>query len=129
MPMTIDIALQQEPLESAGPESISPGAGAVVRFEGRVRAEEKGAIIEALDYEAYEPMAQKQMEKIALELGEIHACLAVRVRHRTGRVPVGEAAILVEVCARHRGEAFAFVTEFMNRVKQDVPIWKAVEKS
>jgi molybdopterin synthase catalytic subunit len=126
--MTIDIALQNGPLESTDPDDLGNGAGAVVRFEGRVRPEEKGAIIEALDYEAYEPMAQKQMEKIARELGEIHPFLAVRVRHRTGRVPVGEAAILVEVCARHRGEAFAFVTEFMNRIKQDVPIWKAVPK-
>jgi molybdopterin synthase catalytic subunit len=127
--MIIDIALQDSPLEPAGAGDLSNGAGAVVRFEGRVRAEEKGASIDALDYEAYEPMAQKQMEKIARELGEIHACLAVRVRHRTGRVPVGEAAVLVEVCARHRGEAFAFVIEFMNRIKQDVPIWKAVGKS
>jgi molybdopterin synthase catalytic subunit len=127
--MIIDIALQGDPLDPAGVENIAAGAGAVVRFEGRVRAEEKGAIIEALDYEAYELMALKQMEKIAHELGEIHACLAVRVRHRTGRVPVGEAAILVDVCARHRGEAFAFVTEFMNRIKQDVPIWKAVGTS
>ena len=122
--MKIDVALQTEPL--ALPEADIPGAGAVVRFEGRVRAEEKGAVIAALDYEAYEPMAHAQMEKLATELGAAHGCLAVRVRHRVGRVPVGEAAILVEVCAPHRGEAFMFMTEFMDRVKQDVPIWKAV---
>ena len=125
--MQIDIALQNEPLVLL--EAETAGAGAVVRFEGRVRAEEKGAVIDALDYEAYQPMARTEMEKLARELGAAHGCLAVRVRHRLGRVPVGEAAILVEVCARHRGEAFAFVTEFMNRVKQDVPIWKAVAKS
>ena len=126
--MTVDFALEKGPLEPAGPGDISSGSGAVVRFEGRVRAEEKGDIISALDYEAYEPMARQQMEKIAHEIGKVHACLAVRVRHRIGRVPVGEAAILVEVCARHRGEAFAFVTEFMTRIKQDVPIWKEVPK-
>jgi len=122
--MKIDIALQNEPL--ALPETGLPGAGAVVRFEGRVRAEEKGAVIDALDYEAHLPMARAQLEKIARELGETHACLFVRVRHRLGRVPVGEAAILVEVASRHRGEAFAFLADFMHRVKQDVPIWKAV---
>ena len=121
--MKIDIALQHGPL--ALPEADTAGAGAVVRFEGRVRGEEKGAVIEALAYEAYEPMARGQMEKIAQDLGAVHACLAVRVRHRLGRVPVGEASIVVEVCARHRGEALAFVAEFMNRLKQDVPIWKA----
>jgi molybdopterin synthase catalytic subunit len=126
--MKIEIALQNEPLRLEEDKTAS-GAGAVVRFEGRVRAEENGATIAALDYEAYEPMAKQQMEKIARELGEAHACLSVRVRHRIGRVPVGEAAILVEVRAQHRGEAFAFVTEFMNRIKQDVPIWKAAAKS
>ena len=123
--MTLDIDLQAGPLDLA-PGTVEPGAGAVVRFEGRVRAEEKGAIINALDYEAYEPMARGQMERIARELDARFPCLAVRVRHRVGRVPVGEAAIVVEIAARHRGEAFAFLAEFMDRLKQDVPIWKAV---
>jgi molybdopterin synthase catalytic subunit len=121
--MLIDIALQTEPLALA--DDPAPGAGAVVRFEGRVRPEEKDSLIEALDYEAYLPMAQRQMEKIIRDLGAIHPCLRARVRHRVGRVPVGEAAILVEVCATHRAEAFALATAFMNRVKQEVPIWKS----
>ena len=121
--MLIDVALQTEPLDLA--DDPAPGAGAVVCFEGRVRPEEKDTIIDALDYEAYLPMAQKQMEKILQELDAKHPCLRARVRHRVGRVPVGEAAILIEVCARHRAEAFALVTAFMDRVKQDVPIWKS----
>jgi molybdopterin synthase catalytic subunit len=125
--MIVDIALQTEPLFLAEAKP-SLGAGAVVRFEGRVRGEEKGAAIDALEYEAYEPMAAQQMEKIARELGALHPCLVVRVRHRVGRVPVGEAAILVEIGAKHRAEAFAFLAEFMNRLKQDVPIWKAAPK-
>jgi molybdopterin synthase catalytic subunit len=122
--MIVDIALQNEPLYFAEGKSFA-GTGAVVRFEGRVRGEEKGATIDALEYEAYAPMAQRQMEKIARELDAVHPCLRVRVRHRVGRVPVGEAAILVEVQAKHRAEAFAFLAEFMNRLKADVPIWKA----
>jgi molybdopterin synthase catalytic subunit len=121
--MIVDVAIQTEPLELL--EEVPPGAGAVVRFEGRVRPEEKSAIIEALDYEAYLPMAQRQMEKIIRELGHVHRCIRARVRHRVGRVPVGEAAILVEVCAAHRAEAFALATAFMDRVKQEVPIWKS----
>jgi molybdopterin synthase catalytic subunit len=121
--MIVDIALQNEPLIFAEP--VPEGAGAVVRFEGRVRAEEKDARIAALDYEVYAPMAQRQMEKIARELGALHPCLAVRVRHRIGRVPVGDAAIVIEVCARHRAEAFALAEAFMDRIKQDVPIWKS----
>jgi molybdopterin synthase catalytic subunit len=125
--MIVDIALQNGPLDLR--EAIPEGAGAVVRFEGRVRAEEKNVLIAALDYEAYEPMAVRQMEKIARELAEKNPCLAVRVRHRIGRVPVGEAAILVEVGARHRAEAFALAAAFMDRIKQDVPIWKSAAAS
>jgi molybdopterin synthase catalytic subunit len=46
------------------------------------------------------------------------------VIHRVGIVPVGEAAIYVGIAARHRAEAFGLLDEFMNRLKQDVPIWK-----
>ncbi len=123
--MTLDIELQSGPLD-LGAAQAEPGAGAVVRFEGRVRGEENGTDIDALQYEAYEPMAKQQMEKIARKLGTRHPCLAVRVRHRVGRVAVGEAAIIVEIAARHRGEAFAFLAEFMDELKRDVPIWKAV---
>ena len=121
--MKIDVAVQSGPLELE--EDIVAGAGAVVHFEGRVRPEEKDAIIEALDYEAYLPMAQRQMEKIVRDLSLLHPCLRARIRHRVGRVPVGEAAILVEVSAPHRAEAFALATAFMDRVKQEVPIWKS----
>ena len=53
-----------------------------------------------------------------------HPCLAAKVIHRLGVVPVGETAIYVGVAAKHRGEAFALLAEFMDRLKQDVPIWK-----
>lgn len=125
--MKIDVALQSEPLQ---PETeVFAGSGAVVRFEGRVRPEEKGTLIKALEYEAYQPMAQKQMEKILAELALIHPCLLARVRHRIGLVPVGEMAILVEVFSKHRAEAFALASAFMDRLKQDVPIWKLGEKT
>ena len=120
--MVIDIAIQSEPLHLA--EEISSGSGAIVRFEGRVRPEEKGSMIEALVYEAYEPMAQNQMRKIVEELAQTHYCLSVRIRHRIGVVPVGEMAILIETSASHRAEAFALTAAFMDRLKQEVPIWK-----
>ncbi len=120
--MRIDVVIQKEPLAPGG--DIPENCGAVVRFEGRVRREEKGALIEALDYEAFLPMAQIQMEKILRELAGIHPCRLARVRHRIGSVPVGEASISVEVFAAHRAEAFALASAFMDRLKQDVPIWK-----
>ncbi len=116
------IALQQEPivLKTDAP----PEAGAVVRFEGRVRASENGRPIRALIYEAYRPMAEQQIEKILRELNARHPCLSVRVRHRLGEVCIGEIAIVIEALSAHRAEAFALASEFMDRLKQDVPIWK-----
>ena len=120
--MTLDILLQTEPIVLKS--DIPPEAGAVVRFEGRVRADEQGRVIRALIYEAYQPMAERQMEKILREIGQRHPCLSVRVRHRIGEVRVGEIAIAIEALATHRAEAFALASAFMDRLKQDVPIWK-----
>ena len=120
--MTVDIVIQAEAITLT--PTTPTGAGAVVRFEGRVREEEGGRKIKALVYEAYQPMAEKQMEKIVGETSERHPCLGVTIRHRIGEVPVGEIAILVETRALHRAEAFALTSAFMDRLKRDVPIWK-----
>jgi molybdopterin synthase catalytic subunit len=98
--------------------------GALVEFNGIVRGEENGQTIAALEYDAYEPMAEKTIREILHSLGLQHPCLAVVVIHRIGIVPVGESAIYVAAVGRHRGEAFALVSQFMDRLKQDVPIWK-----
>lgn len=110
--------------EWGGIARAADGCGAVVEFAGIVRAEEGGRKITGLDYEAYEPMARREMERILQELSAAHPCEAVEVRHRVGHVPVGEAAILVRIEARHRVEAFGMLGEFMIRLKRDVPIWK-----
>lgn len=120
--MTLDILLQTEPIVLK--TDVPTEAGAVVRFEGRVRADEHGRAIHALVYEAYQPMAERQIEKILRELGVRHSCLSVHVRHRIGEVRVGEIAIIVETLAAHRAEAFALTSAFMDRLKEEVPIWK-----
>lgn len=106
------------------PAELAGLAGARVDFSGMVRGEEDGRAIAALVYEAYSPMAEKVMRKIIEELGCQHPCLFVRVTHRVGIVPAGEAAIHIVAAAPHRAAALAMVAEFMDRLKQDVPIWK-----
>lgn len=120
--MIIDVSLHTSPL--LPDDHVPSGSGALVRFEGRVRPEENGQIIDALIYEAYEPMAQDQMKQILQQLAESWPCILARVRHRIGHIPVGDAAIIVEVFSTHRAEAFALASAFMDRLKQDVPIWK-----
>lgn len=121
--MEIEIQLTTAPI----PEVLAPPPmphGAWVEFRGVVRGEEAGNPIAALEYEAYPSMAEREMRRILRALADRHPCLATRVIHRVGVVPVGEAAIFVGVAGRHRTEAFALLAEFMDRLKEDVPIWK-----
>lgn len=103
--------------------------GAVLDFQGVVRADEHGRPIAGLDYEAYQPMAERQIDQIIRELLNDFPCREIDVIHRIGFVPVGEASIWVRVAAPHRQEAISFLAEFMNRLKKDVPIWKSSSQS
>jgi molybdopterin synthase catalytic subunit len=69
-------------------------------------------------------MALREMRRLAGELGREHGCLHIRVVHRLGRVPVGATALYVGVASRHRQEGLAFLAAFIDRLKQEVPIWK-----
>jgi molybdopterin molybdotransferase len=89
-----------------------------------VRGEENGRTIRALEYEAYPEMAGREIRRLLQEISARHPCRAAKVIHRVGVIPVGETAIYVGVASPHRGEAIALLAEFMDRLKQDVPIWK-----
>ncbi|MBM4118666.1 molybdenum cofactor biosynthesis protein MoaE [bacterium] len=96
--------------------------GAVVGFLGVVRAE---AGLAALDYEAYAPMAERQMAAIAAELGARWGPLALAAHHRVGRLAVGTPSLALAVGAPHRAAAFAAAAAFVDRLKEVVPIWKS----
>ena len=122
--MNIAIALTRDPIRDEEVTLDRTGCGAVVEFRGVVRGREDERGIAGLLYEAYSPMAEKQMKRIIFDLNSEFPCHAVSVCHRLGSVPAGEDAILVRVAAAHRAEALAFLAAFMDRLKQDVPIWK-----
>ncbi|MCX7867363.1 molybdopterin synthase catalytic subunit [Limisphaera sp. VF-2] len=123
--MITQVTLTTQRLEELpGPPATAGPVGAQVEFLGIVRSEENGRPIAALEYEAYQPMAECEIERLLNELGSAHPCHTVQVLHRLGIVPVGEAAIIVRVLAAHRQEAFSLLARFMDRLKQDVPIWK-----
>ncbi|MFT3781569.1 MAG: molybdenum cofactor biosynthesis protein MoaE [Nibricoccus sp.] len=122
--MIVDIQIVDQPIATPKSASETSSVGAVAEFTGIVRAEENGSIISALEYEAYRPMAEKVMRQIINDLAAKSPCEMVSVIHRVGVIPVGEAAIYIRARAKHRAEAFAMVTQFMDRLKQDVPIWK-----
>jgi len=124
--MDLDIQLTSQAIQELCPAPAPAAAtvGAWVEFRGIVRAEESGRTIAALEYEAYSPMAEKEMRRILNDLCVSHSCLAAKVIHRVGVIPAGEAAIYVGIAARHRKAAFGLLDEFMDRLKEDVPIWK-----
>jgi molybdopterin molybdotransferase len=122
--MEIEVQLTGSPIA----EKISPPRlavrGAWLEFRGAVRDEENGAKISGLEYEAYPEMAVREIRRLLQEISARHPCLAAKVIHRIGIVPAGEAAIYVGIASRHRAEAIALLGEFMNQLKQSVPIWK-----
>lgn len=103
--------------------------GAVVVFEGVVRGEEDGQRIHALNYTAYEPMATMELTKLAEDVCERHGLARMTVEHSRGRVPVGEVSFRLSIWSPHREEALAAMAEFIDRMKEDVPIWKSAERS
>jgi len=96
----------------------SPGAGAIVTFQGTTRE------VQQLDYEAYEEMAEQHIRQILSECLESHGLQAIAAEHRVGSVPLGETSVIVAASAAHREEAFAGAREAIDRIKREVPIWK-----
>jgi len=95
-----------------------PRAGAVVTFQGVTRE------VSHLDYEAYEEMAGPRLAAIVDDAVARHGACRGAAEHRVGRVPLSEASVAVAVSAPHRAQAFAAAREVIDRVKEEVPIWK-----
>lgn len=99
-------------------------AGAVALFLGTVRDHHDGRPVSWLEYEAYPAMAERQMRLIAAEMRARWPLARVWMQHRIGRLAIGEASVIVCVSSAHRVEAFAACRHGIDRIKEDVPIWK-----
>jgi molybdopterin synthase catalytic subunit len=121
---SILVLIHAGPLTGPPPSIACDGAGAVVRFEGRVRALEDGRIIRGLCYEVYEPMARDMLAAIGEETVCQNGLVSLCVEHSKGLVLVGECSFRLQIAGRHRQEALAATGRFIDRMKQDVPIWK-----
>ena len=99
-------------------------AGAVVVFEGRVRARHEGRDVDHLAYEAFPEMAQAEGERIASEAIARFGLLDARIIHLTGPAAIGEVAVWVGVTSEHRQEAFHAAAWIMDTIKERLPVWK-----
>jgi molybdopterin converting factor subunit 1 len=95
-----------------------PRAGAVVTFTGVTRE------VSHLDYEAYVPMAERQLREIVEAAIERHGLCAAAAEHRIGKVPLSEASVAVAASAPHRDQAFDGAREIIDEIKARAPIWK-----
>jgi len=101
-----------------------PGSGGTVLFAGTVRDHSDAGDVTGLTYEAWEERALAQLEAIAAEMLERWPLRRVALLHRVGELEIGETSVLVCCSAPHRAEAFEAARHGIERIKEDVPIWK-----
>lgn len=103
---------------------IDAAAGAYVSFEGWIRNINEGHTVLRLEYEAYEPIAVSEGQRVLEEAISKFAVLQARCVHRTGLLEIGECAVWVGVSSGHRDEAFQACRYIIDEVKVRLPIWK-----
>jgi len=121
------LAVTSEPLDMKSvieTVSTSGGLGAIATFVGLVRDTNQNRRVTHLEYEAYEPLALKALEQIRQEAAAQWPGVRLAVHHRTGRLEIGEASVVIASASAHRADAFAVCRYVIERVKQIVPIWK-----
>jgi molybdopterin synthase catalytic subunit len=120
------VRLSAEPLsvDEALAFVADPAAGGTCLFVGTVRDRSPAGDVTALHYEAWDDLATERLAEIAEGMLEGWPLRRVAILHRTGDLVVGEASVVVACSAPHRAEAFEACRQGIERLKQDVPIWK-----
>ena len=120
------VRLTDAPLDPADALAFvaDPGAGAVVLFTGTVRDHSAAGAVTGLTYEAWEERAVDRLEAIGEEMFDRWGSCKVALLHRTGLLDVGEISVIVSCSAPHRREAFEAARHGIDRIKEEVPIWK-----
>lgn len=118
--------LVEEPidLDALLRETEDPGSGALVVFVGTVRDHNDGKPVEAVTYEAYQPLAEKALRALEQEVLRRFDVRRCRVQHRVGHLKLTEPSVAIVVRAAHRAEAFEAARYAIDELKKRVPIWK-----
>ncbi len=118
--------LTNDPIDitSVARRTVPQECGATVTLDGYVRRFTNGRESRYLVYEAYEPMALKEMGKLTEQARRKFEIAAVGIVHRLGRLEIGETSVVISIAAPHRKAAFAACEWMIRELKQKVPIWK-----
>jgi len=127
--MKLHIEFTRQPVVPPVAVLASKEIGAQAEFSGIVRELENGRGISGLFYEAHEPMARKELEKIFTGISSAHPFEAAWLIHRLGFVPVGEVSLFIRVQSQHRQAALQMIATLIDRLKADVPVWKSAARS
>jgi molybdopterin synthase catalytic subunit len=124
--LNIQIEISGEPLNirSCIDWVMSPQSGGIDVFIGTVRDATKSKKVVRLEFEAYEPMALKEMQKIAEQAFAKWPVQKLLIHHRIGVLEVGEVPVIIAVSCAHRDAAFEACRYVIDTLKQTVPIWK-----
>lgn len=98
--------------------------GATALFVGTVRAMNDGRDVTAIEYSAYEAMAEREMAAVLTEAEEMNEGVVLVAEHRIGRLSVGEASIAIAAAHAHRGRALDALRYSIDEIKSRAPIWK-----
>jgi molybdopterin synthase catalytic subunit len=111
-------------VDEAAAFTADAGAGGTCVFLGTVRDRSDAGDVTGLTYEAWEELAVKRLQELGEELFERWPLRKVAILHRFGELSVGDVSVAIAVSAPHRAEAFEACRHAIERLKQDVPIWK-----
>jgi molybdopterin synthase catalytic subunit len=111
-------------LDAVVDEVRNARAGAIATFTGTVRKESRGRDVRYLEYEGYAEMAAGVMSQLAAKLKERYDVHEIAIHHRTGRVEIGDASVVIAVSAPHRHDALAACKDAIDELKETVPLWK-----
>ena len=103
---------------------VLPECGATVTLDGYAREWTLGRRTLHLIYEAYAPMAARELERLGREAHERFEIAHIGIVHRTGRLEIGETSVVIAVSAPRRRAAFEACEWAIKELKRTVPIWK-----
>ena len=98
--------------------------GAVILFTGVVRNHDSGRRVEGIHYEVYTEMARAKLVDICRDVSAEEDVGDIAVIHRVGDLAVGDVSVAIAVAAPHRDAAYRASRTIIERLKQEVPIWK-----
>jgi len=111
-------------LDAAYTAVQDPACGGICLFVGTIRNHNKGETVTRLEFSSYDPMALREMEKIAQEAAELHDLHHVALHHRKGNMDIGDVAVIIAVSSVHRKASFQGCEWVIDQLKERVPIWK-----